>query len=58
MITDHRPKEGHEFDWDNVKILGKEGNYFKRYVSEIMFMKKNDRHLKKTRKYEMIVCYL
>jgi len=40
VITDHRQKSGHEFDWDNVKILDVESNYNKRLISEIIYIKK------------------
>jgi len=30
----------HSFDWNNVKILDKESNYFKRSVSEMLYIRK------------------
>jgi len=39
VITDHRSKFSHEFDWDNVKILDEEMNYNKRLIFEIIFKK-------------------
>jgi len=40
VITDHKRKSGHEFDWDNVKILDSESNYNKRLISEMIYIKK------------------
>jgi len=40
VIIDHRQKFGHEFDWDNVKILDVESNYNKRFISEMIYIKK------------------
>jgi len=40
VITDHRLKSKHEFDWDNVKILDNETNYNKRLISEMIYIKK------------------
>ena len=34
VITLHRLDKDHEMQWDNVKILDKECNYFKRLWSE------------------------
>jgi len=39
VITDHRKKSKHEFDWDNVKILDVESNYNKRLISEMIHIK-------------------
>ena len=30
----------HDFDWDDIKILHKESNYFKRIIAEMFFIKK------------------
>jgi len=40
VITDHRLKFQHDFDWDKVKVLDKETNYNKRLISEMIFIKK------------------
>jgi len=40
VITDHKLKSGHEFDWDNVKILDSESNLNKRLISEMIHIKK------------------
>ena len=36
MITDHRIHEGHDFDWNNIKILDCERFYYKRLISEVL----------------------
>ena len=30
----------HNYDWDSIKILHKETNYFKRMIAEIFYIKK------------------
>jgi len=40
VITDHKRNLGHEFDWDNVKILDYEPNCNKRLISEMIYIKK------------------
>jgi len=35
VITEHILKFSHKFDWDNIKILDTESNYYKRSISEI-----------------------
>ena len=46
MVTKNRIKNKsytvsqHDFDWDNIKSLHKESNYFKRIIAEIFFIKK------------------
>jgi len=45
IITEHRVKFGHVFDWDNVEILDKEPHYNKRLVSEMIYIKKQTNSL-------------
>jgi len=40
VITDHRLQAGHDFNWDNVKVLDQESNYYKRLISEMIYIKK------------------
>jgi len=40
VITEHRLQFNHDFDWEDVKILGSERFLGNRLVSEIMFIKK------------------
>jgi len=35
VITKHMLEENHTFNWQNVKIMDFETNYFKRLISEI-----------------------
>jgi len=39
VITD-RLQFKHEFDWDDVEVLDEEKNYKKRFISEIIHIKK------------------
>jgi len=39
VIKEHIMKYSHSFDWNNVKILDTEANYFKRSVSEMLHIK-------------------
>ncbi|EZA55680.1 hypothetical protein X777_04189 [Ooceraea biroi] len=40
VISTHRLSSGHDFDWDDVQILNKEGSYKKRLVSEMVNIKR------------------
>ena len=46
VVTKHRinnksdTESPHDFDWDNIKILHQELNYFKRIIAEMFFIKK------------------
>ena len=50
MVTKHRINNKsdlgsqHDFDWDNIKILHKESNYFKRIIAEMFFIKKEGKN--------------
>jgi len=46
VITDHRLRSQHEFDWDNVRVLDQESNYNKRLISEMIHIKKQKQGLK------------
>jgi len=39
VITEHSREYSHSFDWDNIKILDTESNYYKRAVSEMLHIK-------------------
>jgi len=39
VITDHRIISGHDFDWNNVKILNVEKNFNKRFISKMINIK-------------------
>jgi len=36
MITEHRLRHNHDFDWLNVKILDSERFFWKRIISEML----------------------
>ncbi|KYN30075.1 hypothetical protein ALC57_00468 [Trachymyrmex cornetzi] len=42
VITDHRVKYSHEFDWNNVEILDEEIILNKRFTSEMIHIHKQD----------------
>ena len=50
MVTKHRINNKsdvgsqHDFDWDNMKILHKKSNYFKRIIAEMFFIKKEGKN--------------
>jgi len=39
VITKHMVENSHTFDWQNVKILDHEMNYFKRMIAEMIYIK-------------------
>jgi len=39
VITQHMLEFSHTFDWNNTKILDSEANYYKRLVSEMLYIK-------------------
>lgn len=39
MVKDHSINENHRIDWKNTKILDREPNYYKRMVSEAIYIK-------------------
>jgi len=45
MITKHILDKNHTFDWQNVKILDFENNYFKRLIAKIIYIKTQDNGL-------------
>ena len=45
VITNHRLKEDHEFDWKNIAILDEKSQYRKRLVSEMLHIKRKTRGL-------------
>jgi len=49
VITEHMREFSHSFDWDNVRILDTETNYFKRSVSEMLHIKKQKNGIKCTK---------
>lgn len=47
VITDHIINENHSIEWDKIKILDHEPHYFKRLISEMIFIKKQKNGLNK-----------
>jgi len=45
VITKHILDKNHTFDWQNVKILDFENNYFKRLIAEMIYIKTQDNGL-------------
>jgi len=45
VITKHMLDNDHTFDWQNVKILDYESNYFKRLIAEMIYIKSQDNGL-------------
>ena len=39
VLAEHSRNTNHSFNWNSVKILDKEPNYFKRLTSEMLFIK-------------------
>ncbi|EFN63803.1 hypothetical protein EAG_12795, partial [Camponotus floridanus] len=40
VITKHRLNFNHKFKWDEVKILDRETYYYKRLISETIYIKR------------------
>jgi hypothetical protein len=38
VIFRHRLELSHDFDWDNIKIFYEEPSYYKRSISEMVFI--------------------
>jgi len=43
VITKHILKFNHIFDWQNVKIIDFETNYYNRLISEMLYIKTQDK---------------
>jgi len=54
VITKHRLKHSHDFDWENVEILDEEVNFNKRLISEMIFTKKQSKGLNLQRDTELL----
>jgi len=54
VITEHAMQLSHSFDWDNVKILDTEKNYFKRSVSEMIHIKEQSLGLNAQKDTELL----
>jgi len=47
VISEHRLKFNHDFDWDNIKIIDNEPSYQKRLILEMVHIKKQQHRLNK-----------
>jgi len=54
VITEHTLQTSHSFDWDNVKILDTERNYFKRLISEMLHIREQSYGLNAQKDTEML----
>jgi len=54
VITDHRLKFSHDFDWENVEILDEEVYFNKRLISEMIHIKKQQRGLNAQKDTELL----
>jgi len=54
VITEHILQTSHSFDWDNVKILDTEKNYFKKSISEILHIREQSLGLNAQKDTEML----
>lgn len=39
VVTEHMLQCNHSFDWENVRVLDTESNYYKRLISEMIHIK-------------------
>jgi len=54
VISEHIITKNHSFDWDKVKILDHETNYFKRLVSEMIHIKEQKNSLNLMKDTELL----
>ena len=48
VLTKHKSHSKHEFRWNDIKILHRENNYYKRLFAEMVFIKnQGDKSLNK-----------
>jgi len=54
IITEHILQHSHFFDWENVKILDTESNYYKRSISEMLHIKEQSNGLNAQKDTELL----
>jgi len=54
VITEHMTEFSRSFDWNNVRILDTEANYFKRSVSEMLHIKEQRNGINAQKDMELI----
>jgi len=45
VVIKHMLEKGHSFDWINIKIMDHETNYFKKLISEMIYIKTQENSL-------------
>jgi len=54
VITEHILEYSHSFDWENIKILDIESNYYKRAVSEMLHIKEQSNSINAQKDMELL----
>jgi len=54
VITEHRLKFSHDFDWENVEILDEKVYFNKRLISEMIYIKKQQKGLNLQKDTELL----
>jgi len=54
VITEHRLKHSHDFDWENMKILDIEVHFNKELISKMIIIKKQSKCLNLQRDTELL----
>jgi len=54
VITEHRLKHSHDFDWENVEILDEEVYFNRRLISEMIYIKKQHKALNLQKDTELL----
>jgi len=54
VITEHRLEFSHDFDWENVEILDEEVYFNKRLISEMIYIKKQQKGLNLKKDTELL----
>ena len=48
VVAQHMTSLKHHFDWSNVKIIDRESNYYKRKISEMIYIKNTKNNINRT----------
>jgi len=54
VITEHRLKFSHDFDWENIEMLDGEVYFNKRLISEMIYIKKQQKGLNLKKDTELL----
>ena len=52
-VNEHQTKTGHEIDWENVKVIGKEEHWVKRKVKEAIAIRRDRPSLNRDQGWEL-----